>query len=553
MSPGEVVHVSGAPELDTIDPLMPRTRLSGVVVVLHPRTMRWAGRLPLLAASVVAACGSGTSVPLRAVPSASLTRDPVVRIQLRVPADPAARMEVELTGDFATDQTLLRPAAAAVGAYRPAPFGRFFHEVAAFDAAGARLPIRTRAGVYVVEGALARLTYEVDGRAGEEALEDLTVSNHRRDGFTFVSGYATFLRVDGAEGRPHELRVRLPPGWRVATALEPVPGRPLTYRAANAFELLDEPLMVGEAFASLEVDDAISPGYVHLYGADRDPGPQLATLADAYRAAARGAEAIGFPPLTRPYHLFVELLPPAPGRRLGWAMEHDQSTILMYAEGSLSEADTRFTYHVMHEMLHAWIPRRLYTASLHPRAQLEAAPTAHIWFAEGFAQYLAYVAIARAGAIGRDEVLRMMARRFVRPYENLAPPEPISLEDHSRRICAGDHEHWSWQYGAGGLLALHIDQLMRSRDDGARGLPEAFAELIASATAEGIPDGALEARLSAATGIDLSSLFDRHVRGAERLDVNAILAAAGLSRAGGQVVVDAEPDDAARRFRERAF
>ena len=498
-----------------------------------------------VAVLALAACGS-TSAPPAPAP------DPVVHVALRVPPDPSARLAVELRADFGAEETALRPAAAAVGAYRPARFGDFFHALAAYDAEGRPLRIREREdGAHVVEGPLARVTYEVDARAGEAALEDLAVSDHRRAGYAFVSGYATFLVVEGAEERPHELRLELPPGWRAASALERIDAE--TFRAGDALELLDEPVMAGDAFASLEIDDVATPGAVHLFGGEADPSAQLATIADAYRAGVRSAEAVGLPPMRRPYHVFVELFEADPDRRLGWAMEHDHSTVLDYAEGQLTEASARFTYHVVHEILHAWIPRRLYTASLRPRAQMAATPTPHVWLAEGFEQYLAFVGVARAGVLERDVVLRMIVRRFATPYAENAPPEPVALAEHSLRICGGDHGHWAFHYGAGGLLALLIDQRMRAVGDGRRGLPEALAELVESAPEEGIPDAELEARLSAATGLDLGPLFDRHVRGAEPLDVADILRGAGLARVDGEPVLDEAADESARRFVELAF
>jgi predicted metalloprotease with PDZ domain len=511
-------------------------------------------RTAALASLCLAACGSSAATSPSPVTSTRAIADPEpepMRVHLIVPEAPSERLRVEVTGPFDGDETTLRSATAAVGAYRPAPFGEFFRDVEALDAAGAPLPVEAREDGWVVRGPLARLTYEIDAQAGEQALDDLTVANHRRDGFTFVSGYATFPIVLGAEARAHELSLELPEGWRVATALAAQPDRPATYLAASALELLDEPLMMGAAFHTLEVVDAGAPGFVHVFGTEPDPGPQLTTVAEAYRAASRSARAVGLPPMTRPYHLFVELLPP--GRRLGWAMEHDHSTLLMYERGRLTETDHGFTYHVVHEVLHAWIPRRLYTRSLRPEAQLASTPTPHVWLAEGFEQYLAFVGAARSGAIPREAVLRHLARRFARPYEQDAPPAAISMHDHSLQICHGDHDHWAWQYGAGGLLALLLDERMRETGDGTRGLPEALAGLVASAPVEGIDDAALQDRLSEATGLDLSPLFARHVNGTEPLDVEAILARASLVRDGDAWVVAASPTDAARRFLELAF
>src|SRR6185503_6006325 len=93
-------------------------------------------------------------------------------------------------------------------------------------------------------------------------------------------------------------------------------------------------------------------------------------------------------------HVFFELRKPAPGHKLGWALEHGQS--FQAVDQLTLENDPGLVYHLVHHMLHAWIPRRLYTDALHPARQILGTPSGTIWFAEGFPQYLAFVGMARA-------------------------------------------------------------------------------------------------------------------------------------------------------------
>src|SRR5262249_7220151 len=160
----------------------------------------------------------------------------------------------------------------------------------------------------------------VDTAAGE--AKHFLTSTHRREGHMLLSGYATFLLVEGAMELPYRIRFDLPRGWQVAWSLAEASG---AYLARDAFELLDEPAMLGERFQSFEARASI-PAWTPLYADPREQASSpLPALARSYEAAAKGVSALGLPPLERPYHVFYELLPRAGAPELGWALEHGSS------------------------------------------------------------------------------------------------------------------------------------------------------------------------------------------------------------------------------------
>lgn len=493
------------------------------------------------------------------------TADPGRRIlvQLEVPERPEQPLRVDVRGAFRRDRNVVRAAPAVVGGYQRMPFGQFLRGMTAYDDRGAPLPVtRVTEGEWRVEGALARLRYEVLTRQEDEAVIDLTVSTHRRAGHGLISGYATHVTVEGFERHPHELTVVVPDGWRVASALRRVTGHPARFTASGSFELMDEPVMVGTVFQTRTIAGAQAGGAVHLYSADSThTAAQLDTLATAHAQAAQAIAQLGLPPLERPYHVFVELFPPVPGRQYGWAMEHGASMVAIDTEGMFRSGSTRLTYHVAHHLMHSWIPRRLYTASLRPDAQLRGQVTPAIWFAEGLAQYLTLIAVSRAGVIDPDQAMTLLVKRFAERYADHAPPTPRSMADHSRRICEGEHEHWRYGYAAGAMLAFLMDQEMLRASNLEAGLPEAIARVFRDwhDHPEGIPDDRLAQVLGQAGGVDLTKLFATHVDGATPLDIARILAPLeiememAISPAGDRHVIAAEPSPSAAALRAAIF
>lgn len=479
-----------------------------------------------------------------------------IAITATVPAPPEAPVTVTMEGEFGSAASFdVRCAPSVVGAYRPFRFGPFIGNLRAWDRDGAPLAVEgTGEGRWRIQGPLARLAWEVDAARTEREIGDLNASIHRRDGHTMLSGYATHLIVAGAERRPYSVRYEVPEGWRVATSLPQEPDG--TYRAAHVLELLDEPAMLGTRFRSVEVPHPHVPSRVHVFEEAREAGDRLLQrLVKSQQLAASAVAALGWPALSRPYHVFFEVFTPRPGVEYGWALEHGhsfQGCDRFESDLSLVTSSDRLAYHVTHHVLHAWLPRRLFTDRLDPWRQLEGDTSGFVWFAEGFAQYLAFVGLARAGAVPRERVLEMLVSRFAGPAQHDMPAAPASLTALSEAIGSGDHALWRNHYALGGLFALQLDQELAAA--GRPRLNEALLGLF-DRHPGGVAEVSFETAFTEAAGLDVRDLFARHVRGTAPPPLYEILEPLGVDFSGGRAKVRPEPTAPwpAQRLRDHLF
>src|SRR6266550_8924981 len=126
------------------------------------------------------------------------------------------------------------------GSYLVREFSRHLEAFAAQDGAGKSIAW-TR---------LDKNRFRVDTRGAEQVViryrvysNDLTVRTSHLDGtHAFVNGANLFFYVEGREKQAHQVSLEVPPGWRVATALE---GAQNEFRAKDYDELVDSPFEIG--------------------------------------------------------------------------------------------------------------------------------------------------------------------------------------------------------------------------------------------------------------------------------------------------------------------
>src|SRR5689334_1842103 len=180
------------------------------------------------------------------------------------------------------------------------------------------------------------------------------------DSHGYWNGTSLFFHVAGELGRPCRVKVAPPPrsGWRVATALRPVPGARNTFASADYDELVDAPFEVGthetRAFSVGRTKFELA-----LYGRHN---ADVARLADILRriAAATGRIFGGGFPFDR-YLFIVHALPAATG-----GLEH-RGSVTMDIAGLWFEDEAgyrSFADLAAHEFFHAWNVKRLHDAAL---------------------------------------------------------------------------------------------------------------------------------------------------------------------------------------------
>jgi predicted metalloprotease with PDZ domain len=164
------------------------------------------------------------------------------------------------------------------------------------------------------------------------------------------------------------------------------------------------------------------------------------------------------------------------------------------------------------------VPKRAYSRGYFP-FQWELAPVLDsIWFAEGFGQYAAIIAVAEGTPDPAAFREGMLARRF-RTNVASAPPflKQMSLVELSRAGSTRYSEDFRvgrLLFSRGGLMAAAMDDRIRAGSNGSRSLRDAFRYLVAWSARERrafeieeLPD-----LIEQATGVDTRGIMQEWMK-----------------------------------------
>jgi predicted metalloprotease with PDZ domain len=465
-------------------------------------------------------------------------------------ADPVSH-EIEVTMDVPAladrrEIDLVFPAWAP-GSYLVRDFARHLYDLRFTDAAGQ--PIATtrldkQRWRLVTGGRAVRARYRVF------AFEQSVRTSFFDDSHAFWNGTSLFFHIDGAQDRPHEVTVKAPRGWRVATALPA--GKTGAYRAASYDELADSPFEVG-THAELAFRVRGTRFEVALYGrTNADRGRLVADLRRV--VTATGALFGGFP-----FERYLFIVHALPAR--GGGLEHAASATLDIA--GMSFEDERgyqaFAELAAHEFFHAWNVKRIHDRVLGPFDYARENYTRLLWFHEGFTEYMEGVILLQAGLLTAKRYLADLAdewgKYLARPGRNVTPLSELSFEAWIKLYKPADnHVNRTVSYYEKGKWAgLVLDLMIRQATGGRRGVPDLFRRLWRDFGRAGRGLGVEDVRAAAeaVAGRSLGAYFDRYIDGTEELPVPALLRRAGVEVA--RRPPGRREDDRTKGARQRAW
>ncbi|MFN8061197.1 MAG: hypothetical protein U0Q12_18700 [Vicinamibacterales bacterium] len=368
------------------------------------------------------------------------------------------------------------------------------------------------------------LAYTVDVRGMEQSIVAASDASRVRNGYVGLLGYSILGYVEGRDALPARLSVSGPAAWPVLTTLNPhVPvdvGRTEGV-AANFYALADSQIVMGP-----RVDIRRVPATVPLYVATYAEGPiDLERIGSLIATAMdRVVRYYGTTPFEH-YTVHQELLEPvSPRHRYGFSMEHlDSSTYyLARNEGLTASSDEatarRVLYNFAHHMSHAWVPKRAYGEGYYP-FMWELAPVLDtIWFAEGFGQYAAIVAVGDGEPDPEAYRHGLLERRF-RSTLAEAPLfiRRLGLVELSRIASTRYSEDFRTGrnvFSRGGLMAAEMDDRIRAATNGQRSLKDALRALVAWSGREARPFAIdeLPAIVESATGVATGDILAKWLK-----------------------------------------
>jgi predicted metalloprotease with PDZ domain len=435
------------------------------------------------------------------------------------PGDDTVIVEVTLPQALSGPAALVMPRAIPMG-YGEQRYDAFVADVVTVDASDTRTPaVREEGPRWRLPAGARRVDYRVDLRRLEREVRAASDQSRVRDGYLAVLGYSVFAFVDGLETRPVTLRIDGPDGWPVFSTLAPavpVATGAVSATADDYYALADGQIVMGPRAVVRRLTDTPAPLYLAAYSEGPVDLDRIGRL--AVTAYQRVAAYFGSVPFAH-YTMHQELLTPlTPQHEYGMSMEHlSSSTYYLAASAGLTAAstaadDARVLYNFAHHISHAWVPKRSYGHGYFP-FQWELAPVLDsIWFAEGFGQYAAIMAVAAGEADPAAFRSGMLERRF-RANVASAPAflTRLPLVDLSRVAStryAEDFRTGRLVFSRGGLMAAAIDERIQAETKGTRTLRDAFRYLVAWTAKErrAFATDELAPLIRAATGVDTSAV-----------------------------------------------
>lgn len=475
---------------------------------------RTAGLIATVAAAVSAVIAAPAPAP-----------DVSYRFTYAQAGDATASVEIAWGSALAEARSLVMPRAIPMG-YGEQRYDAFVQDVRAIAADGrSTTPEREEGPRWKLNAGTTRVTYRVDLQRMERDVRAASDASRVRDGYLGALGYSVFAFVDGFESRPARLRVEGPGAWPVFATLAPswpVAAAVVDARAADFYELADSQIVMGPKAEVRRLSETPAPLYFAGYAEGAVDFDRVGRLAAT--AFQRVAAYFGTVPFSH-YTVHQELLTPvSPQHEYGMSMEHlGSSTYYLLASTGLTaqstaDDDARVLYNFGHHMAHAWVPKRAYGYGYFP-FQWELAPVLDsIWFAEGFGQYAAIMALAPGMPDPAAYREGMLNRRF-RPNLASAPTflKRLSLVDLSRVAStryAEDFRTGRLVFSRGGLMAAAIDDRIRSATKGAKSLQDALKFLVAWTAREhrAFANDELAALIQQSTGVDVAAVIGEWLR-----------------------------------------
>ena len=447
--------------------------------------------------------------------------------RLRYPAANAASVAIEIAwpAPLASPTPLVMPRAIPMG-YGEQRYDAFVSDVQAYSRDGRAAPAERQEGPrWRLPAGTTRVSYAVDLRQMEREVLGASDSSRIRDGYLGALGYSVFAYVDGFETRPVRVRIEGPASWPIYSTLAPrVPATAdaVDGRVADFYALADAQIVMGPRMTVRRLTDTPAPLYLAAYtegSVDLDRVGRLATT-----AFQRVADYFGSVPFAH-YTMHQELLTPiSPRHEYGMSMEHlDSSTYYLAASGGLTAASTpddeaRVLYNFAHHISHAWVPKRAYGPGYFPFSWELAPVLDTIWFAEGFGQYAAIMAIAPAMPDPQAYRQGMLTRRFQANLDS-APAflKRLPLVELSRVAStrySEDFRTGRLVFSRGGLMAAAIDDRIQQESKGAKSLRDGFRYLVAWSARErrAFTIEELPQLIQQATGVSVSAIVQQWLR-----------------------------------------
>jgi predicted metalloprotease with PDZ domain len=339
-----------------------------------------------------------------------------------------------------------------------------------------------------------------------------------------VGGPHSFLYVVGATLAPAHLTLALPPGWQIATGLEPT-ADPRTFFAPSVDVLVDSPLLVGHLRSWRFSVDGVPHRVVYWPLPDAVPFDTAALVGNLERLARQAITLFGRVPY-RDYSFLLQ------DGAFG-ALEHRNSVTIGVPSATLARDPAALLGAIAHEYFHAWNLMRIHPAEFGDVDYRPPPRTRGLWWSEGLTMFYADLLLRRAGLPAFDSTRSahleaLISRYLASPGNTRFSPESVSIVAFGTPPGAlGDYSASTHLQGE--LLGTMLDLVVRDATNGARSIDDVMRAMLERFSGpRGFAGRDIERTVAAVCGCDVRGFFAAHVQGAQPIDFDRYLRLVGL-------------------------
>ncbi|MCX6542818.1 MAG: PDZ domain-containing protein [Acidobacteria bacterium] len=358
------------------------------------------------------------------------------------------------------------------GYYRMIDYAKNVSGFRAQDGAGRALPWEkiTKNTWRVATGGASTLilSYDILGTV------TFSAQNYLGESRAFIAPTGMFLHLAGRLQSAATVSIQLPLGWtRIATGLNPVPGKANMFSAPDFDTLYDCPMLIGNQ-ETLEFD---VQGKRHTVAIEHIPAsvdrPRM--LADLKKLVESAATLMGDLPYTSYTFLMM-------GNGRG-GIEHANSSANSFNGDSLADEGgyRRWLSFICHEYFHHYNVKRIRPIALGPFDYDTENLTDMLWVSEGLSVYYQDLLLVRAGLQTADQYLDKLAGA-IDSFENAPGHHYQSATDSSMTTwgtsgVGNDRNTTISYYDNGAMLGAMLDLAIRHESGNRKSLDDVMRAL----------------------------------------------------------------------------
>ncbi|MET0463282.1 MAG: hypothetical protein ABW007_09005 [Chitinophagaceae bacterium] len=378
--------------------------------------------------------------------------------------------------------------------------------------------------IYSSRASKLTITYDV------KAVRNFVATNFLDEQRGFIAPTGTFLHVDGMLHQPVTVTIEPYSKWnRIATGLEPIPGKQHSYAAPDFDVLYDSPILVGD----LEELPSFTVKGVPHYFIGYKPGQfdRAAFMNDLKKVIEAAVDLMGDIPFK--HYTFIAI---GPG---GGGIEHLNSAAVSFDGTGMNnpESRKRMLSFLAHEYFHHYNAKRIRPIELGPFDYDKGSRTDMLWVAEGITSYYEAFLLKKAGITTDADLLKKFENHILnyenkpgRLFQSVSQASYDTWADGPFGRTGDDVNKTISYYDKGPVMAMLLDFKIRHESANKRSLDDVMRTLYKDyyqAKKRGYTSREFRAVCERAAGVSLGDFFD-YIYTVKDVDYPKYLAYAGL-------------------------